>query len=278
VAKWAAFFEVSTSGYYLWKADMTARHKREEAERERIHKIFEASNGTYGVDRVCAELRKTGHKASFRRVKRIMEAEGLRSIHRRYQRSLTDSRKARGEGYPNLLRPMPVLEPFQALSSDISYIPTAMGFEYLCTIRDIVSNMVLASVQSERMTQDLVLDAIGQMQKRWNLPPGTIFHSDRGCQYTAGDVVKRLASLGFRQSFSRVGMPGDNAWSESFFSILKKELVHHERFHTREQSRQAVFAFIEGFYNTRRIQKRLGYLSPLRWLHSWHLSRLHLTA
>ncbi|MDD4518927.1 MAG: IS3 family transposase, partial [Limnochordia bacterium] len=63
--------------------------------------------------------------------------------------------------------------------------------------------------------------------------------------------------------------PGDNAWSESFFSILKKEAVHWRHFQTREEARQATFAYIEGFYNTRRVQKRLGYLSPLEWLNHY---------
>ncbi|MFY9384067.1 MAG: IS3 family transposase, partial [Acetomicrobium sp.] len=38
---------------------------------------------------------------------------------------------------------------------------------------------------------------------------------------------------------------------------------------TREEARQAIFAYIEGFYNTRRIQKRLDYLSPIQWLRRW---------
>ena len=72
-----------------------------------------------------------------------------------------------------------------------------------------------------------------------------------------------VASLGWRQSFSRVGCPGDNAWHESFYSILKKEAVHHAHFQTREQARLAVFDFIERFYNRKRIQKSLGYRSPM---------------
>jgi len=278
VVKWAAFFEVSTSGYYTWRSERTARQAHDLADRQRIRAIFEHSRGTYGVDRICGKLRKDGYTASYDRIQRVMREEGLRSIHLRCQRSLTDSRKARGDEYPNLLRNKPLVTPFQALSSDISYIPTAEGFEYLCTVRDIVSGVVLAHKMSERMTQTLVLDTIRILQKRWHLPPGTIFHSDRGSQYTAMEVSRYLTRLGFRQSFSRVGKPGDNPWSESFFSILKKEAVHHVQFTSRLQARDAMFAFIDGFYNTRRIQKGLGYLAPLQWLRFWIGGPFRLTA
>lgn len=278
VAKWAGYFEVSTSGYYIWKKERAGRQTRDAADRERIRAIFAESGGTYGSDRICGAQRRQGHTASYGKVKRIMEEEGLRSVHLRYRRSLTDSRKARGDGYPNLLRGATITGPFQALSSDISYIPTDEGFDYLCTIRDIASGVVLAEHMADRMTKELVLDTLRILQTRWRLPPGTIFHSDRGSQYTAAEVMAHLARLGFRQSFSRVGKPGDNAWSESFFSILKKEAVHPQKFATRMQARQSIFAFIEGFYNTRRIQKKLAYLAPLQWLDRWFNLTLPRTA
>ena len=83
-------------------------------------------------------------------------------------------------------------------------------------------------------------------------------------------MTKLLQEYGILQSFSRVGKPGDNAWSESYFANLKKEAVHWRHFQTREEARQAIFAYTEGFYNTRRIQKRLGYLSPSEWLNCYH--------
>jgi len=67
-----------------------------------------------------------------------------------------------------------------------------------------------------------------------------------------------IEEMHLRQSFSRVGKPGDNAWSEIFFANFKKETVHWRWFPTRTQAHEAVFAYIEGFYNTRRVQKRLG--------------------
>ncbi len=85
--------------------------------------------------------------------------------------------------------------------------------------------------------------------------------------------MKLLAKAGFRQSFSRVGVPGDNSWSESFFANLKKEAVHWTHFRTRDEARLKIFAYIEGFYNIRRVQKGLGCLSSIQWLMRWNQGR-----
>ena len=74
-----------------------------------------------------------------------------------------------------------------------------------------------------------------------------------------------LRLYGIRQSFSRVGKPGDNAWSESFFATLKKECIHFRHFATRDKLRQTIFAWIHCFYNSHRVQERLGYLPPKKY-------------
>ena len=178
----------------------------------------------------------------------------------------------------NLTKDLDIDSPFQVLSSDISYIRTREGFDYLCQIRDVKTNVVLAAHQSERITQDLVLKTIKAAESRWSIPKGAIFHSDRGSQYTAKSVMKLVADKGWKQSFSRVGKPGDNAWSESFFANLKKEIVHWRVYNTREEARQAVFEYIEVFYNRKRAQKRLGYLSPIQYLYNCLMTQLATVA
>jgi putative transposase len=278
-AKWARHLDVSLSGYYRWKDKKEQRQKEVDEYKKMIKTIFQKSKGTYGVDRICSELRKCGKTASYHRVKRLMDDMGLHSIHkRRRQRSLTDSRRACGDEYVNLVKDLEITEPFQVVSSDISYIRTMKGFEYLCTVKDIASGIVLAESMAEHMNSDLVLATIKKALNRWHLPAGTIFHSDRGSQYTSQKVMEYLSENHIWQSFSRVGKPGDNAWSESFFANLKKEAVHWRHFKTREEARQGIFAYIEGFYNTRRIQKRLDYLSPIQWLRRWEDEHLLVVA
>src|SRR5690554_150118 len=116
---------------------------------------------TTRVDRICGCLRNRGFTASYKRVQRIMKELGLVSIHRRRrQRSLTDSRKSRSSEYPNLVRELNVTRPFQVISSDISYIRTSEGFEYLCTVKDVESGVVLAQSMAENMKADLVVKTI----------------------------------------------------------------------------------------------------------------------
>ncbi|MHC1773530.1 MAG: hypothetical protein AB9907_17690 [Flexilinea sp.] len=86
----------------------------------------------------------------------------------------------RGDGYPNLLKNTEITKPLQALSGDISYIPTNEGFEYTCTIRGIMSGVVLSSKTTGNMKKELVPDTINSLQKSWHLPKEIIFHSDRG--------------------------------------------------------------------------------------------------
>lgn len=188
---------------------------------------------------------------------------GLDSIHNRHKtRSPTDSRKARGDGYPNLVRNQSFDLPGQAVCSDITYLRSAEGWLYLCVVKDIVTGEILGQATSANIKKELVIQAFLNAQARHKLTAGTVFHSDRGSQYTARDFMNTLQLYGIRQSFSRVGMPGDNAWAESFFATLKKECIYSRHFDTREELGQLLFAWIEGFYNTRRVQARLGYRSP----------------
>jgi putative transposase len=265
--------KVSRSGYYNWKRTRVQREKRRNEYAEQVRRVFLSGEWAYGASRVYGRLRTEGFPCSYYKVRDFLDMQGLRSIHnKRRQRSLTNSRKARGDGYVNLTKDLRIDTPFQVLSSDISYIRTGEGFDYLCQIKDVKSGIVLAESMSERMKAELVVKTIQKALRRWDIPSGCIFHSDRGSQYTAESVMRLLIQNELRQSFSRVGMPGDNSWSESFFANLKKETVHWTHFRTRDEARQKIFAYIEGFYNTRRVQKRLDYLSPMQWLSRWNQS------
>jgi len=264
VAKWASFYQVSRSGYYSYVGRREAREREKDGLKAEIKRLFDESDGAYGPDRICGVLRQTGRTASYSRVSRHMKELGLQSIHNRHKktRSLTDSRKSRGDGYPNLVRGQVFDKPRKAVCSDITYLRSDEGWLYLCVVKDIVSGEILGEATSATMKKELVIQAFLNAQVRHRLGEGTIFHSDRGSQYTSQEFVNTLKLYGLKQSFSRVGMPGDNAWAESFFATLKKECIHNRHFATRDALGQWVFAWIEGRYNTRRAQKRLGYISP----------------
>ncbi len=238
--------------------------------KKRIKEVFDESRGTYGPDRITAELRKKGEHLGRRKCVEYMTDMKLSSCHNRHRaKSLTNSKKSRGEGYPNILKGQEIpAAPKMSITSDITYLRTGEGFVYHCAIRDIVTGEVLGDHMMDRMTKELVIKAVLTMLARYRLEKGCIFHSDRGSQYTSKDFMDLLQQYGLRQSFSRVGMPGDNAWTESFFATMKKELIHRRYFETKESVKAAVFEYIYSFYNVKRIQKRLGYMSPREYLRS----------
>lgn len=127
---------------------------------------------------------------------------------------------------------------------------------------------------AERMTKELVITSILSVLARHRLEDGCILHSDRGSQHTSKAVMELLKQYGLRQSFSRVGMPGDDVWSESFFATIKKELIHWAHYRTKESVRAAVFEYIYCFYNVKRIQKRLCYMAPGEYFRSLRRNRL----
>ncbi len=276
MAKWAQMLKIERTGYYAWLRKRKFFEEREAHLKKRIKEEFDESRGTYGPDRITVELRKKDECLGRKRCAQYMADMNLDSCHNRHRaKSLTNSKRARGEGYPNILRnkEFPIV-PRMGLTSDITYLRTGEGFIYHCVIKDIVTGEVLGDHMSDRMTKELVMNAILAMLARHEMNKGCIFHSDRGSQYTSKAVMGLLKQYGLRQSFSRVGMPGDNAWSESFFATLKKELIHWAYYRTKECLRAAVFEYIYCFYNVMRIQKRLGYMSPREYFRSLRIERL----
>ena len=92
-----------------------------------------------------------------------------------------------------------------------------------------------------------------------------IVHSDQGSTYASGDYQQQLSGHQLRCSMSRKGECLDNAVAESFFGLLKNELVYHEDYKTRAQARQNIFEYIEIFYNPKRRHAFLNYMTPVEY-------------
>ena len=158
--------------------------------------------------------------------------------------------------------------PNQVWVSDITYIPTDKGWLYLATTLDRYSRRIVGWSIRERMTRDLVIDALAMGIAQRNPPKGLIHHSDRGSQYASGVFQLMLSAHGMVCSMSRRGEVYDNAVMESFSATLKRELVHEARYATRgdarkaclraDTHRQAIFGSIEAFYNRQRLHSSLG--------------------
>ncbi|SDL54772.1 Integrase core domain-containing protein [Geoalkalibacter ferrihydriticus] len=152
--------------------------------------------------------------------------------------------------------------PNQVWVTDITYIPTAEGWLYLAGHKDLFTGEVVGYAMGERMTKNLVSQSLFRAVAAKRPAAGLIHHSDRGSQYCALEYRKLLEQFGMEVSMSRRGNCYDNAPIESFWGALKNELVHHRRYATKQEAIREITEYIEIFYNRKRRQLRLGYLSP----------------
>jgi transposase InsO family protein len=255
--------KVSRSGYYAWLRHPESTSKQDDKVLlQEIHAIYQESRSTYGSPRIYRELKRRGRNHGKKRIARLMRKDGLRAKTKRKFKITTDSKHTFPVA-PNLLnREFTPKEPNQVWASDITYIWTAEGWLYLAVVMDLFSRAILGWSMSERMTRSLVIDAFIMAVKRYHPSPGLLHHSDRGSQYASADYQTVLKRYGAICSMSRKGNCWDNAPVESFFSTLKKEHVFHHDYRYRTQARQSIFAYIEQFYNRKRIHSALGYRTP----------------
>jgi transposase InsO family protein len=264
VAVLCKILAVSRSGYYAWEErGPSARAAEDEKLAVQIAAIHKASGDRYGSPRVHAELAVQGIAVSRKRVARLMAELGLESVRKRPYKATTDSKHALPVAENILDRKFDVDAPNVAWVTDITYVWTAEGWLYVAAILDLFSRRAVGLAMSERIDRALVLDAFRDAVGRRVPNVGLVHHSDRGSQYASGDYQDALDDLGVVCSMSRKGNCWDNAVAESFFATLKTELVYKRRFATRAEAREAIFDFVEVFYNRRRRHSTLGYLSPI---------------
>jgi putative transposase len=261
--------EVSTSGYYAWVQRAPSKRARaDEVLRKRIEAIHRESRGTYGRPRVHAELQADGVHISGKRITRLMRLAGVQGASRRKKyRTTVRDRAARPA--PDLVdRNFTAERPDQLWVADITYVPTWAGFLFLAVVLDACSRRIVGWAMATHLRTELVLDALNMAlgQRR---PEAVIHHSDQGCQYTSIAFGARCKQAGVRPSMGSVGDCYDNAMCESFFATLECELLDRQRFLHQVQARMAIFAFIEGWYNSHRRHSSLGYLSPREFERRW---------
>lgn len=201
---------------------------------------------------------------SQKRVAKRMKFLGLRSITIKKYNHAGNPNTDNTKEYPNLLeQDFFASIPSQKWVGDITYIYTKeTGWTYLAIVMDLFDLKVVGWSYGLNMIDDLVMDAFNKALISRGLSKDGIFHSDRGSQYTSGNFEKLLLSLGIKHSYSKKGYPYDNASMESFNAILKKEEVNVNNYETFEEAKLAIFEFIEGWYNNKRIHGSLNYITP----------------
>jgi len=187
---------------------------------------------------------------------------GIRAVNRRRSRVTTTSSPLHQAAENHLARDFTASRPDERWVTDISYIWTGEGWSYLAIILDLFSRGVVGWALDTTLSTQLPLVALDMAIRRRHPGNGLLHHSDRGCQYTSAEYRGVLEKLGVTISMSRKGNCWDNAVAESFFATLKKELIYRRTWATRVELRDAVFDYIEVFYNRHRLHSSIGYKTP----------------
>lgn len=256
-----AVLRLPRSSFYH-AAKPTSSHVEDTRLGELIEEIFKRNRRRYGYRRIHQELRDHDIVCAPSRLRRLLKERGLKAIQpKNYVPRTSDGRADRP--CANLLAQQPLPQkPNEVWVSDITYIPTASNWLYLAVVIDLASRRIVGWSLAGHMRAELVVQALEQALQSRPKASGALFHSDRGSQYGSSAFRTVLTRAGLRQSMSGRANPYDNAWSESFMSTLKREMLQGGRFEDAADARLEIFEYIDGYYNNQRKHSALGYLTP----------------
>lgn len=255
--------KINRSTYYKHLHWVPSSRAQETAELdEAIKEIFYDNKKHYGAPKIHKLLIENGWLVSLKRVQRRMATLGLRSVVIKKYNHYSDN-------VPVAERENILKQDFEATAinqkwcTDITYIHTLKdGWTYLASVMDLFSKKIIGWSYSSTMTAELALKAVENACLNVDDPTGIILQSDLGTQYTSDKFEKYLTKHKIRHSYSRKGCPYDNACIESFHSLLKKEEVNLETYIDSNDAYNAIFEYIESWYNHKRIHSNLNYQTP----------------
>ena len=220
-----------------------------------------------GYRRINDELRHDhGIHVNDKRVLRICRARSIKSTIKYSSHGCTRQAKSPQYIAENLLnRQFHANKPNEKWLTDVTEFKWYVGLEvhkiYLSAILDLCDRRIVNYVISDRNDNPLVFKTFDKAAKA-NPDAHPLFHSDRGFQYTNRAFHHRLEKAGMTQSMSRVAHCIDNGPMEGFWGILKRERYYGKRFTSRKELIQMIDSYIR-YYNTRRVQRNLGVLTPM---------------
>jgi putative transposase len=209
----------------------------------------------YGIPRMTAWLRATGHLVNEKRIRRLMRRMGLETIYPKPRLSVngTDHKI-----YPYLLKGVKIDHPDQAWSTDITYVRLAHGFVFLVAILDWYSRYVLSWELSTTLDKGFCLEAL---RRALRISRPEIFNTDQGAQFTSVDFTKLLLAKGIQVSMDGRGRVFDNIFVERLWRSVKYEEVYLHDYETVPNARGNLGLYFQ-FYNEERLHETLEYRTP----------------
>jgi transposase InsO family protein len=257
------FLDIPKSIYYEWLQNPTSKLQQKTKDLEQmITAIFYEHKCRYGSTRITKEIKERGIPCTRAMVSARMKHLNLVAKARRKFKVTTDSNHKLPIAANLLQQNFTATKPNQKWLTDITYIPTKEGWLYLCAFIDLYSRAVVGWSMADNLKTSLVEAALSMALFRRKFPREVIVHSDKGVQYCAKSYQQLLADNNLICSMSSVGCCYDNAAMESFFHTLKVELVHDEKYETREIAKTSIVEYIECYYNRKRRHSAINYMIP----------------
>lgn len=228
----------------------------------RIRAVYERHKGRYGYRRITAALRQTGESVNHKKVQRLMQTLGLKSLVRpkKYR-----SYRGQQASVPNILaRQFQAQEPNQKWVTDVTEFNVRGEKLYLSPVLDLYNGEIVSYAMQQRPHFSLVGTMLKKALAKLSGEDAPLLHSDQGWQYQMPAYQRQLAARGLTQSMSRKGNCLDNAAMESFFGTLKSEFFYLNRFESIEQLQAGIREYIH-YYNHARIRTKLKGLSPVHY-------------
>lgn len=267
VRKMCCALELAESAYYQWlrrREKQELKKEKEKATIEKIREVFESSRQSYGYRMMQHAMAEEGVILSEYKIRKIMRENGFYPA-TTIKYKPTRKGKTLGNYFENIVNQNFKPKRFNEIwVGDITYIKTHLGWVYLAIVMDLYNREVIGYSVSKTIDTELVKRALSNaLVNTGGGGKGTIFHSDRGIQYSSKSFQEMLKKYSLRGSMSRPGCPYDNACAESFFSIAKRQCIYRKEYATIEEVKMDLFAYIELFYNRKRMHRSLGYKSPV---------------
>jgi transposase InsO family protein len=251
---------ISRSTYYR----TINKEDKDKELKEKIKEIYFKYNGIYGYRRITIVLKREGKKVNHKKVYRLMKEMGIYAKIRRKNYIRRATKETQYVSDNKLKRNFKSKSKYEKFVSDITEIKTIEGKLYLMIIQDLYNNEIVSYGVSKSNNMELAHKVIDEWLQSGKYKEGSIFHTDRGFQFTHILTVKKLNKKRIIQSMSRKGLPQDNGPAESFFSHFKEELVKIHGEKTDEEYKKLIEEYIR-FYNEERYQIRLNGMTPVEY-------------
>lgn len=220
---------------------------------------------TYGYRRLTAMLKREGFAANSKRVRRLMDEEGIHGMLPVRRKRTTDSSHCLPR-YANLVEGLQVVRPEQVWVADITYIRLKQDFIYLAVIMDVYTRFIRGWHLGRSLDASLTLTALERALRRHQ---PQIHHSDQGVQYACLDYVAMLRGVDARISMAAVGEPEENGFAERLMRTIKEEEVDLSDYQGYADALRQLGRFLDDVYNRKRIHSSLGYLTPAEFEQQW---------